>query len=112
MYGLQPDLTRSGHAGTSDPGEDDRTDLNTRCIQPFLSDVTSTKTTLTANSESPYDGQGEPWSIPINMIVSQMIKLGGKPMQVGAGARYWAESADAGPDGWGLRLQLTLLFPT
>ncbi|MFT4768059.1 MAG: hypothetical protein ACI8RN_001190 [Glaciecola sp.] len=29
----------------------------------------------------------------------------------GFGARYWAESPSGGPDGWGLRLNLTLLFP-
>jgi len=28
-----------------------------------------------------------------------------------AGVRYWAESPDAGPIGWGVRAALTLLFP-
>lgn len=27
------------------------------------------------------------------------------------GARYWAESPDNGPEGWGLRVQLTLPYP-
>jgi hypothetical protein len=27
------------------------------------------------------------------------------------GARYWVESPDGGPEGWGLRVQLTLLYP-
>jgi hypothetical protein len=27
------------------------------------------------------------------------------------GAKYWAEAPDNGPEGWGFRAQLTLLFP-
>jgi hypothetical protein len=27
------------------------------------------------------------------------------------GAKYWADAPDNGPEGWGLRVQLTLLFP-
>jgi hypothetical protein len=32
-------------------------------------------------------------------------------MQLTLGARYWAESAGNGPDGWGPPMQLTLLYP-
>jgi len=40
-----------------------------------------------------------------------MLKVGDQIFQVGVGARYWAETPAAAPEGWGLRLQLTLLFP-
>jgi len=34
------------------------------------------------------------------------------PWTVGmVGARYWADAPDDGPTGWGLRVQLTFLFP-
>jgi len=36
---------------------------------------------------------------------------GKQPYQIGAGVRYWADSPDNGPEGWGARLQLTFLFP-
>ena len=39
-------------------------------------------------------------------------ELGGRPVQFGLGARYWAQSPDGGPDGWGARFQVVLLFPT
>jgi hypothetical protein len=32
------------------------------------------------------------------------------PVSVGAGARYYVESPDAGPE-WGLRVSLTILLP-
>jgi hypothetical protein len=32
-------------------------------------------------------------------------------MQLAVAAKYWAAAPDNGPEGWGLRLQLTLLFP-
>ena len=32
-------------------------------------------------------------------------------VQVGGGSRYWADAPDAGPDDWGARFVVTLLFP-
>jgi hypothetical protein len=29
----------------------------------------------------------------------------------GVGARYWADSPENGPDGWGVRAVVTFLFP-
>jgi hypothetical protein len=49
--------------------------------------------------------------VPINAVVSQLFKVGNQPMQLGLGARYWAERPDGGPDGWGVRVVYTLLFP-
>jgi hypothetical protein len=49
--------------------------------------------------------------VPINLQVFQLIKVGKQLMQVGGGVRYWAESPDAGPEGWGLRLNVTFVFP-
>jgi hypothetical protein len=40
-----------------------------------------------------------------------VLRIGGQLVQVGALARYWAEDAGQGPRGWGLRLNVTLLFP-
>ena len=49
--------------------------------------------------------------MPINAVVAQVVKVGGRPVQFGVGARYWLDSPDGGPDGWGARAQITLLFP-
>jgi hypothetical protein len=92
-------------------GEDDRADINASYMQPFLAYVTKTHTTFNLNTESVYDWEAEQWSVPINFQVSQLLKIGGQPISIGAGVRYWAESPDAGPEDWGARLSLTLLFP-
>jgi hypothetical protein len=93
-------------------GDDDRADVSATFIQPFLAFIIKkTYTTISINTESTYDWETEKWSVPINFGVYQMLKVGGLPIQVGGGARYWAESPDAGPENWGARVQLTLLFP-
>jgi hypothetical protein len=92
-------------------GDDDRTDVNATFVQPFVSYITSTKTTFGLSSESTYDWESESWSVPLNVTVSQLLKAGPQIYQLTAGARYWLDSPDNGPEGWGFRLQLTLLFP-
>lgn len=92
-------------------GEDDRTDVCASLLQPFLSYVTKTKTTFGLNTESTYDWEDEAWSVPVNASAAQMFKIGPQIMQLQVGARYWAESSDNGPEDWGGRAQLTVLFP-
>jgi len=92
-------------------GEDGRADVNATFLQPFVSYVTKTKTTLGLNAESTYDWESEEWSVPVNATVSQMLKMGSQIFQVGGGLRYWADSPDGAPQDLGFRVQLTLLFP-
>lgn len=92
-------------------GDDDRADVNATFVQPFLSYITKTKTTLTLNTESTYDWENEEWSVQVNFTVNQLLKVGRLPIQIGAGARYWADSPDGGPEDWGARVQFTFLFP-
>jgi penicillin-binding protein 1C len=70
-----------------------------------------TGTSFGLNTESTYDWKSEQWSVPINMSVSQILKFGDQLVQVGAGARYWADAPAGGPSGWGYRMTLTFLFP-
>jgi hypothetical protein len=49
--------------------------------------------------------------VPINFTVNQLLKIGNQPIQIGVGARYWADAPRGAPEGWGARLQLTFLFP-
>jgi hypothetical protein len=86
-------------------------DVSATFLQPFLSYTTPKATSFTLNTESTYDWTHEQWSVPINAVVAQVVKIGGHPVQFGLGARYWADSPDGGPDGWGARFQVTLLFP-
>ena len=91
-------------------GDDDRDDVNATFLQPFLAYTTSTATTLTLNTESVYDWTNDQWTVPVNLIVSQLVKLDGQPVSLSLGGRYYAEAPDDGPE-WGLRLQITFLFP-
>lgn len=86
-------------------GAGDRSHVSATFIQPFLTYITRTKTTISLNTESSYDWNEEEWSVPINFNVSQMLKVGSQLLQVGGGVRYWADSPDNGPDDWGARLQ-------
>ena len=54
-------------------GDDDRADINSTFVQPFLAYVTSTHTTFSLNTESTYDWESEEWSVPINFMVAQMV---------------------------------------
>jgi hypothetical protein len=92
-------------------GDGSREDISAAYMQPFLAYVTSTQTTISLNTESSYDWKGNEWSVPVNLLVAQMLKAGDQIFQVGVGARYWVDAPDNGPDGWGLRMQLTFLFP-
>ena len=86
-------------------------DISATFLQPFLSYTTKTFTTFSLNTESTYDWKGDQWTVPVNLMVSQMLRVAGQPLSVQVGARYWADAPEFGPDGWGFRFALTLLFP-
>jgi hypothetical protein len=92
-------------------GDEEDGDISATFLQPFLSYTTPKATSFTLNTESTYDWVNEQWSVPINATVGQVVKLGHQPVQFSVGARYWAEAPEAGPEGWGARFQVTLLFP-
>jgi len=78
-------------------GDSDRAYFSATFLQPFLSYITKTKTTIALNTESTFDWSEDEWSVPINLTVSQLLKVGKLPFQIGVGARYWADSPDNGP---------------
>lgn len=84
--------------------------INATFLQPFLSYTTKTYTTVGVNTESTYDWQNSQWTVPLNLTVSQLLKIGKMPVQFQIGGRYYAERPSGGPD-WGLRFTFTFLFP-
>jgi hypothetical protein len=95
-------------AGDASDGSDAQ--VNATFIQPFVSHTTKTYTTFGLNTESTYDWSHSQWTVPINMTVSQLLKIGKQPVQFSLGVRYYAEKPSGGPD-WGLRFAVTFLFP-
>jgi hypothetical protein len=92
-------------------GDDERDAVNRTFIQPFAAYAWPSGFTLTLNSESTYNWQTDEWTVPVNLVGSQIVDLGGQKASVFAGVRTYPESPDFGPD-WGLRVGITFLFPT
>lgn len=92
-------------------GDNNRSDISSTFLQPFLSYTTPTAWTFGLNTESTYDWKASQWSIPINATATMVTKINGQLVSVGGGVRYWADSPSSGPNGLGLRFIFTLLFP-
>ena len=92
--------------------KEDKTEINASFVQPFVSYITPKKLTYYLNTESTYNWDTKDWSVPINVGANQLMKVGNQIMQVGGGLRYWAESSEMGPKGWGVRVNIIFVFPT
>ena len=92
-------------------GDDARADINNTFLQPFVSYTTPTAWTYTLQTESTYSWETEKWSVPINFAMSKLTRLGKLPVQYKAGVRYWADSPDSGPEGWGFKIGIVFLLP-
>lgn len=92
-------------------GEEDRAYISSTFVQPFMSYITPTKTTLGLNTEASYDWRSDQWAVPVNATVSQLLKVGSQIFQLTAGVRYWADSPENGPEDFGFRAGITFLFP-
>jgi hypothetical protein len=91
-------------------GEDDRADVNATYLQPFVSFTTRKATTFTLNTESTYDWDNEQWTVPVNLMVQQLVKVGRQPVALTVGGRYYPDKPQDGPE-WGLRFAVIFLFP-
>jgi len=91
-------------------GNDNRADVNATFLQPFIGYTTKTYTTITLTPESTYDWDARQWTVPVNLVVSQVVKLGNQPMSFALGYRKYVEAPAGGPD-WGLRFTMSLMFP-
>ncbi len=84
--------------------------ISSTFLEPFLSYTTKTRTTYGVNTESTYDWHGDQWTVPVNLMVAQMLNVDGMPLQLQLGGRIYADKPDGGPD-WGIRFAVTFLFP-
>jgi hypothetical protein len=91
-------------------GEDSRADVNRSFLQPFVSYTTKTFTSFGLNTETSYDWEREQWTVPVNAFVQQLLKVGKQPLSLQLGGRYYAAAPSGGPE-WGLRFQVSFLFP-
>ncbi len=92
-------------------GDDDRPEISSTFLQPWLSYTTKEGMTFSVDTEATYDWKSEQWAVPLYAEVSKVMELGKQFVSLAVGVRYWVENMDGGHEGWGTRLQLTLLFP-
>lgn len=88
-----------------------RADINSTFIQPFASYTTPLAVTYTLNSETTHDWENHDSAVPLNVLISKVVHIGGQLFSIGDGLRYWVDSTDNGPQGLGTRLIVTALFP-
>ena len=91
-------------------GQSDRSDVSSAFLQPFLGYSTRTYTTFLVNTESTYDFKADQWTVPVNLLLTQMIKIGKQPVSLQLGYRYYFNQPPGGPDA-GMRFAVTWLFP-
>jgi hypothetical protein len=92
-------------------GDDNRNDISSTFLQPFLSYTTKDAWTYTINSETTYDWKSSQSTVPVNLLVSKVTRFGGQLVSIGGGIRYWADGPNGAPEGLGLRFIVTLLYP-
>jgi hypothetical protein len=91
-------------------GTDGRPSVNATYLQPFFNYIPGGGWTFQLNTESTYDWTGEQWTVPLNLAVRKMFKLGQTNAQWELAGRYYAVKDELGPN-WGFRATITLLFP-
>jgi hypothetical protein len=85
--------------------------VNNDFIQPFLAYSTKDGWTYSLNTETTYDWTANHWNIPIHGLISKVVRFGKQPMSFGGGIRCWTTSAPGGPQGCGVRIVVTGIFP-
>lgn len=88
----------------------DETETNQLFIQPFMSYVMPTATTLTLSSEMTFDWVKDEKEIPIIFQIGQMAKIKGQIINFQLGQQWYADKYTGGSN-WATRFQITFLFP-
>lgn len=91
-------------------GKDDRPEVSSTFLQPFFSKNFKDTTSIGINTETTYDWKHKQWTVPVNLTLGRIAKIGKQPIQIAATGKYYAVSPTGGAE-WGARLTLTLLFP-
>jgi hypothetical protein len=91
-------------------GPESRSDVSVSQFEPFVAYDFGGGRSLSLTIESTYDWRASQWTVPVNLVASQVFTVGSQAMSLAIGGRYYAEAPEGGPK-WGLRTSLTLFFP-
>ena len=75
-------------------GDNNEPNINSTFLQPFVNYTTKTHTTFGLNTEATYDWENHQWTVPFNLFVSQILKIGKQPVSIQLGGRYYAEGSE------------------
>ncbi len=92
-------------------GDSDRNDVNSTFMQPFVAYTLPSAWTFSLQTETTYNWDSDNWSVPINLAVAKLVRIGKLPVSLQAGVGYWAESPDSGPEDLRFRLQANFVLP-
>jgi len=92
-------------------GKSNRAAVNSTFLQPFLSYSTKDGWTYAINTESTYNWNGNTWAVPINPLVSKLVRFGKQPVSFGGGLKCWVTTPSGGPETCSVRIVVTALFP-
>jgi hypothetical protein len=91
-------------------GETDRAPVSNTFLQPFVSFTWPDTTSLTLNSESTYNWTAEQWTVPLNLTLAHIFRLGTQPTSFQFAVRYYATAPNETAS-WGARFNIVFLFP-
>jgi hypothetical protein len=91
-------------------GDSDRSNVSSTFLQPFIAYAASGGWTYTLNTQSTYDWVAKQWSVPVLAQISKLTKIADQPVSLAAGVKYWAQTPDSGPHGFGGLLSITFIL--
>lgn len=83
--------------------------VNQSFVQPFVSRNFAGGFALSTTLEASYDWDGRKWTLPLGVGASQLVNVGGRPINLAVQARHWLDGPSTAPE-WGLRFTATLVF--
>jgi len=89
-------------------GDNTRPDVSSTFVQPFFAYTTKSGWTLNANSDSTKNWSTGKWGVPVNIFLTKLVRVAGQAVSMGGGARCWATAPTGGPQGCGVRVNVTL----
>lgn len=90
---------------------DEATDYSQTLLQPFVTYLFPSGTSLTPQTETTYEWHTDTWTVPLIAGVTQVLHLPHLPISVGVQGKWYVERPVTAPD-WGVRAILTVLIPT
>ncbi len=93
-------------------GDSDRADISNTFMQPFAAYTWPSAWTASVQSETTYNWKTEKWSVPVNLSVSRLVRLGRLPVSLQGGVGYWMQSPESGPEGLRFRFQANIVLPS